>query len=151
MPDMAHSLHPLVDCQEVILERRQFGRILNLVRIDIEQAEGCESINKQSFDWVDMLDFSDHIWLKLMKKLQKLPFLKHKIANNWLVQSRHLYFKACNYFLAHDTVYTDRLHGLILAVLLGREVKLKDNSYGKNSGYHAMWLAENPQINLLKK
>lgn len=41
-----------------------------------------------------------------------------------------------------DVVITSRLHGHILALLLGIKVVLKDNSYGKNSAYYSEWHKE---------
>ena len=146
MPDMAHSLHPLVDIQEVVDNNRPIRRILNLGRKDVESTGQSNALNKKTFDWVDMLSLSDHIILKCFKKLQKVPVLKYKTASNWKIQSDSLLFRSSNFFLQHEIVHTDRLHGLILSVLLGRKVILSDNSYGKNTAYHKQWLSENPLI-----
>lgn len=148
MPDMAHSLHPLVDTTEVVAPNVQVRRALNLKRNDVE-SNGCDGeLVKKEFDWINMLSLSDHLLLKYFKKLQKLPVLKYKLAKNWRIQSDALLFSASNYFLQHEIVHTDRLHGLILSVLLGRRVVMSDNSYGKNGAYYRQWLSENPQINV---
>ncbi|MEC4725996.1 polysaccharide pyruvyl transferase family protein [Shewanella sp. D64] len=146
MPDMAHSLHPLVDIQEVVDNNRPIRRVLNLGRKDVESTGQSNALNKKTFDWVNMLSLSDHIILKCFKKLQKVPVLKYKTASNWKIQSDSLLFRSSNFFLQHEIVHTDRLHGLILSVLLGRKVILSDNSYGKNTAYHKQWLSENPLI-----
>lgn len=146
MPDMAHSLHPLVDIQEVVDSNRPITRVLNLGRKDVESTGQKNALNKKPFDWIDMLTLSDHIFLKCFKKLQKLPVLKYRTSHNWKIQSDSLLFRSSNYFLQHEIVHTDRLHGLILSVLLGRKVILSDNSYGKNTAYHKQWLSENPLI-----
>ncbi len=41
-----------------------------------------------------------------------------------------------------QTIYTNRLHAMLLGLLLGREVRWFDNSYGKLSAYVETWLAE---------
>jgi exopolysaccharide biosynthesis predicted pyruvyltransferase EpsI len=45
-------------------------------------------------------------------------------------------------------VYTDRLHGHILASLLGIPNTALDNSYGKISGYHRQWMRDLPGAQL---
>lgn len=146
MPDMAHSLHPLVDASEVINEEAQVRRVLNLKRKDIESCGNTGEYMKKGFDWVNMLTLSDHMLLKYFKKMQKLPILKHRLAKDWKIQSDALLFTSSNYFLQHELVHTDRLHGLILSVLLGRQVVMLDNSYGKNGAYYSQWLSTNPLI-----
>ena len=146
MPDMAHSLHPLVDIQEVMNDSRPINRVLNLGRKDVESTGQVNALDKKAFDWIDMLNLSDHLFLKFFKKLQNVPILKYRTAKNWKIQSDSLLFRSSNYFLQHEVVHTDRLHGLILSVLLGRKVILSDNSYGKNTAYHKQWLSENPLI-----
>lgn len=44
----------------------------------------------------------------------------------------------------YDLVITERLHGHILACLMGIPSILLDNSYGKNSSFHATWLSDFP-------
>ncbi|ABZ78745.1 polysaccharide pyruvyl transferase [Shewanella halifaxensis HAW-EB4] len=148
MPDMAHSLHPLVDAREVINKDTQVKRVLNLKRKDIESSGTSNEFIKKEFDWVNMLTLSDHMLLKYFKKMQKLPILKYKLAKDWKIQSDALLFTSSNYFLQHELVHTDRLHGLILSVLLGRQVVMADNSYGKNGAYYNQWLSSNPLISM---
>ena len=45
-------------------------------------------------------------------------------------------------------VYTTRLHGCILALLLDRQVTLIDNSYGKNSSFFETWLKDTDGVKL---
>ncbi|WP_300599658.1 polysaccharide pyruvyl transferase family protein [Niabella sp.] len=45
-------------------------------------------------------------------------------------------------FLQYDRIYTNRLHGMILALLLAKPVVCFDNSYGKNSAFFNTWLRE---------
>lgn len=50
----------------------------------------------------------------------------------------------------YDTIYTTRLHTAILGMLLGKEIILFDNSYGKNSGFFETWLSDVDNIKLVK-
>lgn len=49
----------------------------------------------------------------------------------------------------YETIYTTRLHGAILGILLNREIYLYDNSYGKNSTFYLTWLEDVERINLI--
>lgn len=49
----------------------------------------------------------------------------------------------------YDRVFSNRLHGSILAILLEKSVYILDNSYGKNSQYYNTWLRDTEGIRLL--
>lgn len=49
----------------------------------------------------------------------------------------------------YETVYTTRLHGAILSLLLNKKVILYDNSYGKNSSFCLTWLGDVDDIKLI--
>jgi len=49
----------------------------------------------------------------------------------------------------YDKVYSNRLHGAILSILLGKDVYILDNSYGKNSQYYKTWLKGYKNVHLL--
>lgn len=146
MPDMAHSLHPLVDICEVGPTSATPLKILSLVRRDIESPRSVDprSIQKHGFDWDDLISISEILTLRVYQLLRICsPNLAIKL---WHKNSKDVIFKSCDYFYNHDVVYTDRLHGVILASLLGKQVMMYDNSYGKNSSYYECWLKENPYI-----
>lgn len=49
----------------------------------------------------------------------------------------------------YERVFSNRLHGAILAILLGKETFILDNSYGKNSQYYNTWLKGTDNIHLM--
>ena len=51
----------------------------------------------------------------------------------------------------YDKVFSNRLHGAILSILLGKEVYIFDNSYGKNSQYYDTWLRGFNNVHLLSR
>ena len=51
----------------------------------------------------------------------------------------------------YDHVYSNRLHGAILSILLGKETYIIDNSYGKNSQFYDTWLKDTDGVTLLKR
>lgn len=148
MPDMAHSLHPLVDMREVGPSNILPPIILNLIRVDKESGDKVESVDKIGFDWINIITTSDNLSHKLYCQMIKLPFLRNKATNLWSNLCDEVIFRSVNYFSWHTIIHTDRLHGLILAALLGKEVFLKDNSYGKNINYYKTWLKEYPYLEL---
>ncbi|MFC3121273.1 polysaccharide pyruvyl transferase family protein [Agaribacter flavus] len=149
MPDMAHSLHPLIDITEVESTEVRSPRILNLRRVDVEKVTFQVPINKPSFDWCNLLTPWDKIHYKWILKLQPYKRLSDRLINSWKVHSDSLVFRSINHFNSFNVVYTDRLHGFILSFLLGKNIKLMDNSYGKNMGYFNQWIKENKLIDVL--
>jgi len=55
--------------------------------------------------------------------------------------SRRAVDRAVAAFRGADGIITSRLHGHILASLLGLPHTLRDNSYGKNRSYYDAWSA----------
>lgn len=49
------------------------------------------------------------------------------------------------FFSSHSRVVTTRLHGMVLAFMLGIPVEFIDNSYGKVSALYHTWLSDLPQ------
>ena len=140
MPDMAHSLHPLVDHFEVEDINIDKFKILNLRRLDGENVSLETDISKRTFDWENLITNEDKIHLRLSTKLNKIPLFRSRVLEKWQHRSNSLIFRAINYFYQYNLVYTDRLHGFILSYLLGKNIRLIDNSYGKNIGYYKKWL-----------
>jgi len=48
-----------------------------------------------------------------------------------------------------ERIFSERLHGAILSILLDKEVVILDNSYGKNSSLYNTWLRDFPNVSLL--
>ena len=136
MPDMAHSLHPLVDHLEVEDINIDKFKILNLRRLDGENVSLETDVSKRTFDWENLITNEDKIHLRLSTKLNKIPLFRSRVLEKWQHRSNSLIFRAMNYFYQYNLVYTDRLHGFILSYLLGKNIRLIDNSYGKNIGYY---------------
>jgi pyruvyl transferase EpsO len=151
MPDMAHSLHPLKDSSEVGHSNKVPVRILNLQRVDCEKSDDNDNttIKKKSFDWRDLITVSDKVIYTVCKVMVKVPILRNYFISVYAKISDDVVFKSISYFDQHEVVHTDRLHGFILSVLLGKSIVLKDNSYGKNTRYKSAWLDKYPF--LLKK
>ncbi len=51
----------------------------------------------------------------------------------------HFISMATRFLDKYDKVYSTRLHTAILSVMLGKEINILDNSYGKNSSFYNTW------------
>jgi pyruvyl transferase EpsO len=80
----------------------------------------------------------------IRQKYPKLNGLGFSLTN-WLYRQvyRRLIVKQSVHFLSpYKQVYTTRLHGLILSVLLGKKVYFLDNNYKKLSAFYDTWLTD---------
>lgn len=112
-------------------------------------AEASGTIHPAGIDWDDILTpYHVTIYKLLNLCFRVTPFIAlQKILIKIWHAHRNLIIRHCiAVFRKHDTVITDRLHGMILATLLGHAVTMNDNSYGKLSSYAHMWLG-----NLVRK
>jgi pyruvyl transferase EpsO len=58
----------------------------------------------------------------------------------WRPMQNRLIHDGISFFSRYREIYSNRLHGMILGLLLGRKVCASDNSYGKLSSYRDTWL-----------
>lgn len=58
--------------------------------------------------------------------------------------------KGVKFISLYKYIYTTRLHGAILSILLDKEITFIDNSYGKNSGYYSTWLNDLDTVKMIK-
>lgn len=82
---------------------------------------------------------------------QKCKGRLSEIIDEWMnVYFRPLSVRYAESFIAnYDTVYSTRLHGGILAMLMGKQTFLIDNSYGKISGVYNKWMQQIPNVSLI--
>lgn len=145
MPDMAQylwgSLHP--DTPSVYESQP-----LRFVRRDKESKtyaalEG-EGNDLHTVDWHEILPLSTRRIALLIHKAidlqNRMGFHNQKYWQWRFVQDRAIR-DGVRYFSRFRKIYTNRLHGMILGLLLNREVCAFDNSYGKLSSYRESWLS----------
>tara|TARA_R110001583_G_scaffold116529_1_gene267306 strand:+ start:4108 stop:5025 length:918 start_codon:yes stop_codon:yes gene_type:complete len=107
-----------------------------------KEAPAMQENLDNSFDWVNMFSSIDR---KIMGKIMRLARLEGQYQRNlgaaylWMHYTNFLLKKASATFAPYQKVDTDRLHGMIFALLLGKEVILRDNSYGKIGRYVGAW------------
>lgn len=139
MPDMAHELWNLLKPNGAA----PAGRVLNLLRRD-KEAVACPEY-EPSVDWKDSLTGATKVvaggtyhLLSLFGKWtpQRLNVLLWYAARDRMVKD------GISLFSDYSVVATNRLHAMLLGLLLGREVYATDNTYGKLARYTKAWLAE---------
>lgn len=69
----------------------------------------------------------------------------------WDKVMRPYYIKlGVRFISSYKLIYTTRLHGAILSVLLGKSLIFFDNSYGKNSSFYDTWLKDEKNIKFIR-
>lgn len=105
--------------------------------------------NKRSISerW-EMIYMEINYLLYLNKKyLGRLNEIINKLLHIYHLPLIHQY--AIEFMQDYDEVYTTRLHGGILAMMLGKKVRLVDNNYGKISALYRTWLLNEPNIEMI--
>jgi pyruvyl transferase EpsO len=137
-PDMAHFLAPPLRAYP----RRRSRDTLFFARRDIEGAEGRKEQGRSYFDWGDLFGpglralFQGLRLTQRVERKTRLPV--GQIATNAFQDL--VIDRAARYFVPFERVETDRMHAMLLALMLGQEVTAFDNSYGKLSAYADTWL-----------
>ncbi|KQD66221.1 polysaccharide pyruvyl transferase [Acinetobacter baumannii] len=156
LPDMAFCIK-----DERFIKSQSTGKKLLMSRIDVEAVpldkKYRDQVNLQS-DWptfektpiyCNYLKFLFAINRKLSKgqRNKQHPFLI-KYINNFAMNTvrTQLIDTGIRFINDFDVIYTTRLHGCILSLLLDKKIILLDNSYGKNRAYYEAWLTDSTNI-----
>lgn len=126
-------------------------------RIDCEKGGGQLCVDGDVSDWpVFEHSFRKSTFVnKLFKRVSdlRIPVLS-KFCNliwNWYASSyfqKAMIKEGVRFISPYKRVETTRLHGAILSILLGKEVVLVDNSYGKNKNFYDTWLSGFDNVSL---
>ncbi|HEY4134819.1 MAG TPA: polysaccharide pyruvyl transferase family protein [Alphaproteobacteria bacterium] len=149
IPDMAHLLwRPLAP------ERAKApGRnTLIFAREDKESrplSVPGEEPARASVDWDHLVGFQEKAaFYTLIKLHQKRGTLGGRFSLHpaWRLFRNRLIAKGVRFLGGYDRIVTNRLHMGLLGLLLGRQVTMADNTYGKLSNYHSAWLSDLPDV-----
>ncbi|MDR2204717.1 MAG: polysaccharide pyruvyl transferase family protein [Flavobacteriaceae bacterium] len=81
---------------------------------------------------------------KIAKAIQKIPLISKIVDPRYGLKNRknreNYIQQGIAFFNDYDTIYTTRLHGLILGILMGKKMKILDNNYGKLQSFYNTWL-----------
>jgi len=148
-PDMTMLLHPFVKTLKLGPAASSPNGTLYLLREDIER---CERQKVPELgpgwigDWRDLLRVRK-VRLNVAKRAShyfQAVGASQLHAAAWHTAARGWVRSCASRFLKAEAVVTSRLHGHILASLLGVENILLDNTYGKNGVYYRTWHRELP-------
>ena len=144
MPDMAHYLWGKL---LPITPRAYEAQPLRFVRRDGEAKASplfeCNPGTVLSYDWPDIITWPTRRRAGLILRaivlqnglgLHTQKYWQWRLVCDWVVRD------GVKLFSRYRKIYTNRLHAMILGLLLEREVCAFDNSYGKLSSYRDTWL-----------
>lgn len=153
VPDMAF-------CSNYTKIEGKTGKTLLLKRTDREIASKIEYGKYPDFDLRDWPTYDNTLKNFLWRVYEKLNrmfasgFVKNKNGNTTfglgvLRNKDYLVKMGVKFISEYDLVVTTRLHGHILALLLGIDSIMIDNNYGKNSRFHQTWLHNFPNSKMV--
>ncbi len=135
-------------------------RSLLLKRVDREISSDFDYTRYTDFeikDWPSfdntVFNFTHRVWEKINRMMAR-KFVSKKLNDTTfglgvLRNKKWLIDKGINFISSYDLVVSTRLHGHILALLLGIPTIMIDNSYGKNKRFYQTWLKDIPESNLV--
>ncbi|MEQ8964386.1 MAG: polysaccharide pyruvyl transferase family protein [Azospirillaceae bacterium] len=141
VPDMAHALRTAPRMVE-LAERPGHGT-LTLARTDHE-SRGAGTAPDGAVDWRDLLTDGDrrrYHGFRVWHALDRRTGNRLDPEPVWRRFRDRLVDRMIATFADHETIHTDRLHGLIIGALIDRRVIFSDTADGKLSGYHGQWLS----------
>ncbi|MBQ9093554.1 MAG: polysaccharide pyruvyl transferase family protein [Prevotella sp.] len=157
VPDMAFCI-PQDEIKNIASKVEKSDKELFLLRRDGELSSGNKndiySHNRVELDWPTFYHkiFDGTFVFKSIAKLAhwNMPFMK-SLLNLYCIKYFHknLLDIGITFLSPYSTIYTTRLHGCILGILLGKNIRLIDNSYGKNSTFYNTWLKDFDNVDLL--
>ena len=140
---------------------------LYLKRTDKELAANAPSPPRKALDTADVRDWPSMekdppCWIRYRKTCRHAHAMgEHKglwkLSRMVLKSSDWYYHQRCRRQIIREgvrfvggyrNIFTTRLHVGILSVLLGKEVTIIDNSYGKNASFFDTWLSDTDGVRL---
>jgi exopolysaccharide biosynthesis predicted pyruvyltransferase EpsI len=113
-----------------------------IARTDDETAG--RPVGSRSTDWrADPVDLRAHEWLGW--RAAKYPMLKPLLESSqeaWTRRAERRFAAAVRTIASGETVVTDRLHAMLIALQMGRPVIAIDNNNRKLSNYAETWFGD---------
>lgn len=149
MPDTAHALTGFLGVEAAV----QCPCALHLIRRDREASSVPADLSSMPGDTCDW----DYGMFSLRRRMMHFLVVNSVKAlgrygpavdchRAWYLHRDRLIHDAIRRFQNYDTIVTNRLHGVLLGLFLGRNVVAFDNNYGKLSSYRETWLQEAQQL-----
>ena len=149
-PDMAHQLWPIRGNKE----HSRKGH-LGVLRTDDETGRNEHPSGlDRVIDWPELVGKREATTRNIHRALRALHLARldrHLVSRAfqlWIKRADSLVQEAVDLYSRYENITTDRLHGHILACLMGIPNTLIDNSYRKNSTYANQWTAASDIVQL---
>lgn len=149
VPDMAFCID-FSNMHDAILPQTE--RVLLFKRIDKEKVDTSNIVPGKYKGLLDMKDWvgyesmtEDFTHLSNLIKTKKYEECDDYAISTYLPDRVKVGIQMIS---PYKLVYSNRLHGSILSILLGKEVTMIDNSYGKNTQFYDTWLIGVPTIHI---
>ncbi len=152
MPDMAHQLYGrLLPEPETTVDP-----VLYFFRRDPEVGSVPDEIagrRGQGVDWDDCMRRTDRLACALLSRFvlqtRRMGY-SVDVQQPWYRVRDRLVRSGVEMLSKPEVIYTNRLHAMLLGLLLGRQVRWFDNNYGKLSAYVETWLGDMPGLSAVK-
>lgn len=161
LPDMAFCI------DSIVFPLEKGKKKLLMYRKDGEKNDDIDTNLFQGFDILDWPTFNvprekrnkKLQYLRRLNKiatlLQKIPILRAFVDARYGIkgtgQRKYYIEQGLELFKDYHEIHTTRLHGLILGILMGIEMKILDNNYGKLTGFYNKWLSEFDNVELVNQ
>lgn len=155
VPDMAFCMS-----EKFLLKHSHTPRkeVLLFKRTDKELPDSHMNVNEGCFDTHDWepMEHTSTTELNIQRllhrshQLGKLIKLKGDSFEAWIYRTiyrRHMIKRGIRQIGNYKTIYTTRLHAMILGLMLGREINIIDNKFGKLGNFYTTWLKDCDNIN----
>ena len=117
------------------------------------ESRGLEFIYKATdcHDW-EFIRLNDSITQTYEQYSSRLCPATYEAYNDFLINEYypHALQSAISQLSSYKQIYSTRLHAAIISFMLGKDVVLLDNSYGKNSAFYETWWKDEPMIHFEK-
>ena len=102
-------------------------------------------------DW-EFIRLNDRITQTYEQYSSRLCPATYEAYNDFLINEYypHALQSAISQLSSYKQIYSTRLHAAIISFMLGKDVVLLDNSYGKNSAFYETWWKDEPMIHFEK-
>lgn len=158
LPDMAFFM-------KIDKEERLSNKILFLKRKDAEISTDNLMLPPEITEVADWPTFSNNKYVQTIKNLinefkiklsiilQEIPVLSNLVDSRYGLNRRdnkeRYIAMAISFFNKFETIYTTRLHGLILGVIMGKKMVIVDNKYNKCLNFYRTWLKDYDDITII--
>lgn len=155
MPDLALTFDVEKYCKRNNIKVKELGNGKLLVKRNDKELIEDSSLNAISenynciSDWPPMTNMiKEEEWLNRLT--YRMSWMK--IPQNIIMKFTDFYYShilkdaylitGIRFLLQYERIYSTRLHAAVLAMLLGKQTYLLDNSYGKCRGVHDLWMKD---------